>query len=72
MNKIEAVRKEKLLECINYIRNFIERMPDAKTCATCVNWDDNKNLCKSANQTPPEHVQQNGCPHWTVWDEIPF
>ena len=27
MNKIDATKKEKLLECVNYIRAYIEQLP---------------------------------------------
>lgn len=70
---IEVLKKEKLLECLDYIRNFIEEMPAQKTCVSCLNWDHDKNGCKVSNlQTPPPHVQKNGCSSWEIWDFIPF
>lgn len=94
--KIDAVKKEKLLECINYIRNlieqlpswlfknellerinyirnFIEELPTQKNCASCLQWDEEEKGCMvSGGQTPPEHIQKNGCPSWVTWDDIPF
>lgn len=73
IKKIDAVKKEKLLECVNYIRNFIEELPSQNSCASCLQWNDETKGCKvSGGQTPPEDVQKNGCQSWVVWDEIPF
>ena len=73
MNDIDAVKKEKLLECVNYIRNFIEELPSQKSCASCLQWDSENEGCKvSGGQKPPEYIQKNGCPSWVIWDEIPF
>lgn len=73
MNEIDAVKKEKLLESLDYIRNFIETIPTQTSCAICLHWNHREETCKSAGGLkPPAHIQKDGCPTWVVWDTIPF
>ncbi len=40
-----------------------------RNCTECFNWNEQKEICKLANQRPPAKVIVKGCPEY---DPIPF
>lgn len=56
----------------NAIANLIEQHNIYKTCLNCINFREDQELCKLANQRPPARVIAYGCKAWEDKDEIPF
>lgn len=76
--KIDATEKKELLESLDKLRSFIDRLETKKGCISCFNWSgdngiDGRGGCKISNDlTPPVKVIENGCIKWEIFDTIPF
>lgn len=54
------------------IEHILERNLIYRSCLTCDNFDEAKELCKLANQRPPAKIIATACPQWHSLEDVPF
>lgn len=70
--KIDAKEKCDLLDAIEKLRSFIEKLEVDKSCESCTHWESLTRGCERFMQKPPEHIIKTGCQEWELFPTPPF
>jgi len=73
LNKIEDERMKELKSLTLGLAMEVQHVlrHRRKCCLTCVQFDQEREVCRLADQRPPVRVLVYGCASYE-WDEIPF